>query len=193
MLRRAPAPGHDRALPRARLRRLIRRLAETVRGAHASASDQAWVASLLQPAELDLWSRLSGRDQHHGVQVARSVERRLAGTPYAGDARWLGAALLHDVGKVEAGLGTLERALATLLGKATSVSTARRWAVADGGARRRLGLYLTHGSAGAAAIRAAGGREEIAAWAEVHQGLPCPELKLLPGPVVQALSDADLE
>ena len=187
-----PAGRGDPSLPRARLGRLFRRLADTLGGARASDTDRAWVASLLEPAELALWSRLSDHDQHHAIQVARSVERRLAETPYAGDGRWLGVALLHDVGKREAGLGTLERALGTLIGKVTSVSTARRWA-AEGGAKRRLGLYLTHGAAGAAAIRAAGGREEIAAWAEVHQALPCPALALLPGPVIKALSDADLE
>ena len=193
MLRTEPGSDRGRALPRARLGRLLRRLADTVRGARVSASDQAWVASVLPPAELDLWARLSGHDQHHGVQVARAVERRLAGTTSGGDGRWLGAALLHDVGKAEAGLGTLERALATLLGKAISVSTARRWMMAEGATKRRLGLYLTHGAAGAAAIRAAGGREEIAAWAEIHQALPCPELELVPGPVARALSDSDLE
>ena len=163
-----------------------------MRGARATPSDQAWVGSLLQPAELELWRLLSGPDQHHAIQVARAVERRLASTAYAGDGRWLGAALLHDVGKAQAGLGALERGLATLLGRATSVSTARRWASAEVGTKRRLGLYLTHGALGAAAIRAVGGREEIAAWAEVHQALPCAESEVLPGPVVQALSDADL-
>lgn len=173
--------------------RLLRRLVDTMRGTRASATDQAWVASVLEPAELDLWWRLSAHDQHHGVEVARAVERRLAGTIYAGEGRWLGAALLHDVGKAGASLDTLERALATLLGRWISVSTARRWAVAGGATRRRVRLYLTHGSAGAATIRAAGGREEIAAWAEVHQALPCPELDLVPGPVARALSDSDLE
>ncbi|HVQ30315.1 MAG TPA: hypothetical protein VMV21_12080 [Vicinamibacteria bacterium] len=180
-------------LPRSRFRRLYRRLVDTVQGVRPRHSDRAWVESILQPGELELWLRLSGPDQCHAIQVARSVEARLAGTPYAGDGRWLGAALLHDVGKVEAGLGILERAVATLLGKATSVDRARRWARAEAASIRRLGLYLTHGSVGAAAIRAAGGREEIAAWAEVHQALPCPAMDLLPVPVVHALSDADLE
>jgi hypothetical protein len=186
------AVRRDVVLPRARLGRLVRRLVDLVKGARPTPADQAWVGSLLQPAELELWKLLSGPDQHHGIQVARNVERRLASTAYAGDGRWLGAALLHDIGKVQAGLGAFERGLASLVGRATSESTARRWASAEGGTKRRLGLYLTHGALGAAAIRAVGGREEIAAWAEVHQAWPCPELEVLPGPVVQALSDADL-
>ena len=184
--------GRDPALPRARIGQLVRRLAKAVRRVHATPSDQRWAESVLQPGEWALWQRLSGPDQYHSIEVARSVERRLAGTPYAGDGRWLGAALLHDVGKGQPCLHLVERILATLLGQTVSLSTARRWASAGGGTKRRLGLYLTHGAVGAAAIRAAGGREEIAAWAEAHQAWPCPEVEALPGPVVQALSDADL-
>jgi hypothetical protein len=186
------APG-PRALPRARLPNLFRRLLAALRRARATPADQAWATSLLQPPELDLWRRLSGHDQHHSIEVARGVERRLAGTPYAGDGRWLGAALLHDIGKMVAGLNLAERVLATLLGKAIRVSTAQRWAGRASGSRRRLGLYLTHGPAGAEAIRSAGGREEIAAWAAVHQGLPCPELGVVPELVARALSLSDLE
>lgn len=185
--------GRSPALPRALLGRLVRRLVEAVRRSRAAPSDQRWAESVLEPGERELWQRLSAHDQYHSIRVARSVERRLAGTPYAGDGRWLGAALLHDVGKAEPGLHMAERVLATLLGRVMSLSTARGWAIGGVGAKRRLGLYLTHGPVGAAAIRAVGGREEIAAWAEVHQAWPCPELKVLPGPVAQALSDADLE
>jgi hypothetical protein len=192
VLRMTSAQG-PRALPRARLKNLFRRQLAALSRARASPADQAWATSLLQPAELDLWRRLSGHDQHHSIEVARGVERRLAGTPYAGDGRWLGAALLHDIGKVVAGLSAAERVLATLVGKVVRASTAERWAGRASGPRRRLGLYLTHGHAGAEAIRSAGGREEIAAWAEVHQGLPCPELAVVPGPVARALSESDLE
>jgi hypothetical protein len=193
VLKAAATPDRERALPRARLGRLWLRFVDIVRGVAVSPADQLWIAALLEPPEHVLWSRLSPHDQHHAVQVARGVERRLAGTPYAGDGRWLAAALLHDVGKAEAGLSAAERAFATLLGKAASVATARRWALAKGGPTRRIGLYLTHGPTGAALIRGAGGREEVAAWAEVHQALPCPGSELLPGPVAQALSDSDLE
>ena len=193
MLRTTPDEGHAPALPRARLENLFRRLVAALTRVRASPADQAWAAALLQPAELDLWRRLSSHDQHHSIEVARGVERRLAGTPYAGDGRWLGAALLHDIGKLAAGLNAAERVLATLLGKVVRLRTAGRWAAAASGPRRRLGLYLTHGPAGACAIRSAGGREEIAAWAEVHQRLPCPEVAVVPGPVARALSESDLE
>jgi hypothetical protein len=184
---------HARALPRARLTNLFRRQLAALKRVRASPADLAWVASLLQPAELDLWRTLSGHDQHHSIEVARSVERRLLGTPYAGDGRWLGAALLHDIGKVVAGLSAAERVLGTLLGKLVAVSTAQGWADSAIRPKRRLGLYLTHGPAGAKAIRSVGGREEIASWAEVHQRLPCPDVSGVPGPVAHALSESDLE
>lgn len=183
----------NRALPRARIPNLVRRQVDALKRVRASAADQAWAASLLLPGELDLWGRLSGHDQHHSIEVARGVERRLAGTPYEGDGRWLAAALLHDIGKTVAGLSLAERVLATLLGRLVSVRLARRWATAASEPLRRLGLYLIHGPVGADAIRSAGGREEVAAWAEVHQRLPCPELQAVPGPVARALSESDLE
>jgi hypothetical protein len=187
-----PAVDQAPALPRARLANLFRRQVAALKRVRASPADQAWATSLLQPAELDLWRQLASHDQHHSIEVARGVERRLAGTPYASDGRWLGAALLHDVGKAVAGLNMAERVLATLVGKVVQASTAERWAHRASGPRRRLGLYLTHGPAGAEAIRRAGGREEIAAWAEVHQALPCPELAVVPGLVARALSQSDL-
>jgi len=182
-----------RALPRARIANLVRRQWAVFRRARASPADQAWAAAVLQPGELDLWRRFSAHDQHHSVEVARAVELRLAGTPYAGDGRWLGAALLHDIGKVVAGLSLPERVLATLVGRVVEIPTARRWAACARGFRRRFGLYLSHGPVGAQAIRAAGGREAIAAWAEAHQALPCPQLPEVPVPVARALSESDRE
>ncbi len=189
----APAEPPARALPRARLVNLIRRQVAALSRLQASPAEQAWAASVLQPAELGLWRRLSAHDQHHSVEVARGVERRLAGTEYAGDGRWLAAALLHDIGKVLSGLSLPERIVATLLGKVIAVRAARDWAAAPSGQKRRLGLYLTHGPAGAEWIRSAGGREEVAAWAEAHQRLPCPQVAAVPGPVARALSESDLE
>ncbi len=189
----APSETPLRALPRARLVNLIRRQVAALSRLRANPADHAWAESVLQPAELDLWRRLSAHDQYHSVEVARGVERRLSGTEYAGDGRWLAAALLHDIGKVLAGLSLPERIVATLLGKTIAVATAQAWAEAASGPKHRLGLYLTHGPAGAGWIRATGGRDEVAAWAEVHQRLPCPEVAGVPGPVARALSESDLE
>ncbi|HTR01565.1 MAG TPA: hypothetical protein VMN82_00090, partial [Thermoanaerobaculia bacterium] len=153
--------------------------------------DVAWARSLLTAAELALWETLPLRDRRHAVEVARRLRRRLAATAYAEDALWLGAALMHDVGKVPAGLSSGGRAVAAVLGKVVRVSTARRWARSAGGFRRRLGCYLVHGEVGAALIRQAGGREPVAAWTEVHQAYRGAAALSIPAAVVEALYQSD--
>ncbi len=178
------------ALPRSRFRRLASRMLDAVRRARCDPADRAWVESILSPVELRLWIRMSAFDQYHAVQSARSVERALAGTPDANDSRWLAAALLHDVGKLSSNLSSSERVIATLAGMAVTASTGERWAKSRGFSRR-LGLYLTHGPVGAAMIRNAGGREEVAAWAEVHERYRFPDALGIPAPVIHALSESD--
>ncbi len=170
MASRRPAGENASPLPRASFGELARRAIVAASRARCDAADRAWVRSILSPAEFDLWIRQSPYDQGHSVRAARRVERRLAPTPYRGDALWPSAALMHDVGKLLSGLSMLERVIATLASKAVGVATARRWAFSSAGRKRRVGLYLIHGEVGASMIRAAGGREELAAWTEVHQG-----------------------
>ncbi len=156
-------------------------------------TDRAWVESILTGPELDLWVRQSAFDQDHVVQVARRVERRLAATVYRGDARWIGAALMHDVGKAEARLSMLGRAAATVAGRLVPRKTARRWASSASGFRGRIGAYLTHGEIGARLIRKAGGRAEVAAWTEIHQDVGLAPAGLgFPAAVVEALSESDV-
>jgi len=183
--------GSGASLPRATLPELARRAIVASRAPRRSSSDLAWVREILTPAEHDLWSRQSPFDQDHVVQVARRVERCLSATPHADDPRWVGAALMHDVGKSRAGLTVLERALATLAGRTVRLETARRWAE-SGGLKGRIGAYLTHGEIGARMIREAGGRPEIADWAEVHQR-PRSAIRLgIPQDVVDALLESDV-
>jgi hypothetical protein len=188
-----PAEENRVALPRAEFPRLLRRLIDSARSARLSYDDRAWAASLLMPAEYALWARLAPHDQFHAVRVAKVTRAELAGSAYGDDSRWLGAALMHDIGKFEANLAMHERVAATLAGRAVGLSTAKRWAIGSRGFIRRLGLYLTHGAVGAEMIRRAGGREELAAWAEAHQEYHLPAELPLPAPVAQALSAADAE
>jgi hypothetical protein len=185
------AAGSEASLPRATFPELIRRAVVAAGALRSGPGDLAWVREVLTPSEHDLWSRQSPFDQDHVLQVARRVERRLAATHHANDSRWIGAALMHDVGKAQAGLTSLERAFATLVGRTVRLETARRWA-AGRGLRARIGAYLTHGEIGARMIRAAGGRHEIAAWAEVHQS-PQGAVRLgIPQDVVDALLESDV-
>jgi len=184
--------GNSNPLPRATLRALARRAIIAAGKIRSEPADQAWVRSILTPAEWDLWTRQSAYEQDHAVQVARRVQRRLAPTVYASDTLWQSAALMHDVGKLQSDLSMGERVIATLASKVVGVATARRWAATATGAKRRLGFYLIHGELGAGMIRAAGGREEIAAWAEVHQGYQDIARLEIPPVVVDALLASDV-
>lgn len=152
-------------------------------------ADRAWVEAVLEPAEYGLWSRQPGYDRRHSAEVARQVEAALAGGAHAGDSRWLACALLHDIGKLAAGLGIPGRVLATLIGRATD------GAVADWeeqrGLRRRIALYLRHPELGADMIEMAGGRAEVAHWAGAHHDRARLDTSLFPATVVAALVAAD--
>ena len=77
-----------------------------------SIADELWVDDHLSVGERSLWVRLSNQDRRHSALVARRfVEVR----PEATRAEIAGA-ILHDVGKIDCGLGTFGRVLATLVG-----------------------------------------------------------------------------
>jgi hypothetical protein len=153
-------------------------------------ADVEWVAEVLTESELVVWRRLPRHDRRHSVRVARDVEAALAGTEYVGDPRWIEAALLHDVGKLDAGLGVLGRVGATLAGAAAGPDLADAWS-AKRGITRKVGLYLRHPEIGADRIRMCGGSREAARWAECHQDPGRYAGCGLPAVVVDALAEAD--
>src|SRR5687768_17393517 len=69
---------------------------------------EQWALDLLSPAEQALWRRMPDADRRHAVDVAWSLGDR--------PDEVLVAALLHDVGKIESGLGTFGRVGATIAG-----------------------------------------------------------------------------
>jgi len=81
-----------------------------------TAADQAWAESQLLDAERELWGRQSGVDRRHTIKVAR---RFLDARPHATRAEVAGA-LLHDIGKLECGLGTWGRVVASVVGPRTA-------------------------------------------------------------------------
>jgi HD domain len=156
----------------------------------ARAEDLAWTESILTPATMTEFRRLPNHDQRHALGVARAVQTQLQGTPDADDPRWLAAALLHDVGKLDARLGVYGRVVATVSGAVAGRRTADAWSERRG-ITRRIGLYLRHPELGASRIRLAGGPEEAAQWAEAHHTPDSwPDLPLPPD-VVAALDAAD--
>jgi hypothetical protein len=156
-----------------------------------SPEDRRWVAGVLTPAELVLWERQPGHDQRHTVEVARRVEQALDGGPHHGEPRWLACALLHDIGKLSAGLGIPGRVIATLFARAAGGPGGLGDWEERRGLRRRIALYVRHGEIGGDMIRLAGGREEAAVWATAHHQPSRLGPHVLPAPVVSALVEAD--
>ena len=174
---------------------LVRRFFGTLVPFPPGANAVAFATAQLSPDEQRIWTRMPVYDRRHSLAVARRVERALAGSVHAGDPRWLGAALLHDVGKLDAHLGPLRRSLATLAGAAAGDDMADAWSLKRG-VTRRFGLYLRHPELGALHIRVVGGSEVAARWAEVHQTLDPDDPATwdgldFPPEVVRALHDAD--
>jgi putative nucleotidyltransferase with HDIG domain len=87
---------------------LIRRFARSL---SSRLPDDALAAGHLEPAELALWRRFGAADRRHSLEVA---QRLLAVHPDA-PRHEVAAALLHDIGKLDARLGTLRRVAATLI------------------------------------------------------------------------------
>jgi hypothetical protein len=169
---------------------LVRRFLRALWPGRPAAEDVAWVESILEPNELDLWRALPTHDRRYTIRVARQVERRLAGTEYAEQSRWLAAALLHDVGKIDAGLGVFGRSGATVVGAWAGSARLDRWAGKDG-FRRRVAWYRRHDERGADRIRVAGGRDEAARWAWAHHHRDRWPESGVPRPVAEALEAAD--
>jgi hypothetical protein len=157
----------------------VRRFAGALDPRGPRPADEAWAVGHLLEGEVALWRRMSGPDRRHAVGVARRAVAELGGSL---ERPWVAAALLHDVGKVESGLGTLARVPATLVGLAVPRTRVARWS-------GRLGAYLRHDEVGAARLRAAGSDPRTVAWAEQHHRPPA--RRTVPPAVGAALERAD--
>lgn len=115
---------------------LARRFRGSLSRAEPAMEDIAWVHSLLLPQEAALWERMAVQDRRHSIEVARRFAQR---HPAASPSEMAGA-LLHDVGKQVAGLGTFARVAATVVGPRTE----------------RFRQYRDHEALGAALLADAG-------------------------------------
>lgn len=148
-------------------------------------ADEAWARERLLPGEVQLWQTMRGPDRRHAVGVARQTVAQL------GDAATrpvVAAALLHDVGKTVARLGTYGRVVATLSGAVTDEQTHRLW-VRGRGFTRRVGLYLTYPGLGADLLALAGSDPLTVAWAREHHQPP--ETWTVPRALGEVLAAAD--
>jgi hypothetical protein len=166
-----------------------------------------WALESMQAGERRLWWRMSGPDRRHAVEVARESVRLLAardggslqGRPGADPdsaptyppREVVAAALLHDVGKVEAGIGTFSRVAVTL--GALAVGRDRVLSAADRpgapGPVRRAGVYLRHDRLGAELLSRAGSHDLTVSWAAQHHQPP--GSWTLERPIADALKAAD--
>jgi len=149
--------------------------------------DVKWIESTLSEAEFALWSRMYGPDRRHSAGAAREVER-LLGPRATGPV--LAAALLHDIGKLDSGLRTWGRVVATLSAKVAGRDTASLWRKGSG-FTRRVGLYLDHPDLGADMLELAGSDPLTVAWAREHH-LP-PEHCSIEGSVAEFLREVDAD
>ena len=98
--------------------------------------DDTWAKGWMTPWEIALWRRMPSPDRRHAIMVAR----RFASFRPDATADEMAGALLHDVGKLESGLGTVGRVLATVVGPRT----------------RRFRTYHDHEAIGARWLREQG-------------------------------------
>lgn len=164
---------------------LTRRFLGSLRPGGPSATDCSWVESTLSGAEYGLWCRMSGPDRRHSVQVGRDVERMLGNEATAPT---LAAALLHDVGKIDADLGTWGRVIATLSAKVAGQEAAKLW-IKSSGFTRKVGLYLHHPEIGADMLELAGSDPLTVSWTEEHHR-PADQWTV-PAEIAAALDTAD--
>lgn len=146
---------------------LVRRFLGSLSPRPLDPEDAYWARERLGPGERALWDRMSLADRKHAAGVAREVARHLVDPPRP----VLAAALLHDVGKVESGLGTSTRVVATVLASFLGRDRVVRWTHRVGIAAR-LGRYLRHDVIGARMLEDAGADPLTVAWAREHHRGP---------------------
>jgi len=101
--------------------------------------ERQWVHSVLSQDESALWNNMMVQDRRHSVMVGRRFVKH---RPIATQSEIAGA-LLHDVGKSVARLGTFGRVIATLVGPRTN----------------RFRQYHDHEQIGATMLRSIGSDE----------------------------------
>jgi HD domain len=141
-----------------RARHLARGFTGAVRAREPHSADVVWVKLVLSDDEFACWEQMSRADRVESIAVGRGVAVALGRDA---DDRWVAAALLHDVGKTDAGIGAVRRAGATIVAAVVSHGRARHWP-------NRIGRYVAHDDLGAARLERAGARPEAVSWAAAH-------------------------
>ena len=161
-----------------RARHLAGRFFTSLSRREPAPAEIAAVRAALSEAEWECWARLGRADRVEAIATAARLPAEIAA-----DGRWVAAALVHDVGKAECGLGPVGR----------SVATVRGWVQRPDRVTGRAGQYLRHAEVGAAQLQDAGARPEAVAWAASHHDPKRWPLDLIPEVVCAALAAADGE
>lgn len=143
---------------RSRIGHLTSRFGASLVAKAPGPADETWVRLNCTDAEFACWKTMQRADRAESLVVARAAATALGRDA---DPVWIAAALCHDVGKSDAHLGTVARAGATAVAAVVSHGRTRTWT-------NRVGRYVNHDEIGAAQLRAAGARPEVATWADVH-------------------------
>ena len=110
-----PTAGRSRRSPvrerRHRLRHLSGRFITSLSRRAPAPEEVAAVRAALNAGEWACWVRLGRADRVEAIATAARLPAEIAA-----DSRWVAAALVHDVGKAECGLGTVGRSVATVRG-----------------------------------------------------------------------------
>ena len=164
---------------------LARRFMGSLRPGGPDPAAEAALLGRLSEAEADLYRSLAGPDRRHAVASAAAAVRLLG---EAATDELIVASALHDVGKLDAQLGTLGRAVASIAAGLLGPDRLERLGERSPWTRRWW-LYANHAALGAERLAAIGCAEPVVAWARDHHRSP--SASSLGADVARALVAAD--
>ncbi len=135
--------------------------------ARVSSAEAARAREILGPRLAPFFLALPINDQRHGLDVLETLERDVG----ASDALLQQAALLHDMGKVDAHFSVVERSLTVFLETVAPPALAALLR-ARPEFRKRFEAYRNHAGVGAARLRAVGAADLAAVVEEHHADSP---------------------
>jgi hypothetical protein len=169
----------------------VARFVRSLRAVPTSPVEDAWAAGHLTPGEQVLYAAMPSVDRRHAVDGARAVLTAVPDPGHDTIGAAVEAALVHDVGKRHAHLGTVGRSLATVAGWAVRSDTRRSAWARRSGWRGRVGAYLRHDVVGADEVAAAGGSALAVAWTAGHHDPARVAALDAPTELIRALVAAD--
>jgi putative nucleotidyltransferase with HDIG domain len=143
---------------------------------HISSADRVFISEYLNSREQELFYGMSVPDQFHCRRVAADILRLAAGCNETDNRLLVRCALLHDVGRRQGDVGTLDKVFAVLL-ETISSPHARRWARQGRGnrlqnLRHALYVYYHHPQRSVALLHEVDATEELIRIVSAHHQEP---------------------